>query len=131
MATAKLRLPDGTQVTIEGTAEEVASLLDKVSDRGSAGKVPKSRSRGSGGKKKRATKATSSMKRKGPTDYIRELIDEGFFRTKREIGAVRDKLEEGGQIYPVTSISGPLFRLVRSRELRRIKEDGTWKYVNV
>jgi hypothetical protein len=66
----------------------------------------------------------------GPTEYIRELIGEGYFKTKREIGAVRDKLEERAHIYPVTSISGPLLRLVKKKELRRLKEDEVWRYVN-
>lgn len=72
----------------------------------------------------------TKVKRAGPTDYIRDLIEEGYFKTKREIGAVRDKLEERAHIYPVTSISGPLYRLVKNKELRRIKEDGAWRYVN-
>lgn len=131
MAKASLVLPDGTKVTIDGTTDEVASILERFSSTGapsSRGRVPLSPAtrRKSGSKVKTTTKA----KRAGPTDHIRDLIKEGFFKTKREIGAVRDKLEECGHIYPVTSISGPLYRLVKNKELRRIKEDGTWRYVN-
>jgi hypothetical protein len=32
--------------------------------------------------------------------YIRELIADDYFKTKREIGEVRDKLEEDGQHLP-------------------------------
>lgn len=62
--------------------------------------------------------------------YIRELIVDDYFKTKREIGEVRDKLEEDGHIYPVTSLSTPLYRLIKAKELRRMKEDGAWRYVN-
>jgi len=133
MAKANLVLPDGTKVTIDGTTDEVASLLERFSSTGvpsSPGRAssPPATRRKSGGKAKANTK--TKAKRAGPTDYIRDLIDEGYFKTKREIGAVRDKLEERAHIYPVTSISGPLYRLVKNKELRRIKEDGTWRYVN-
>lgn len=130
MAKANLVLPDGTKVAIDGSAEEVAALLQKFSsadDRQTAAKRGSSRRR-RGTAEGTATK--TAKKASGPTDYIRELIAEGYFKTKREIGPVRDKLEERAHIYPVTGISGPLFRLVKQKELRRLKEDGAWKYVN-
>jgi hypothetical protein len=57
-------------------------------------------------------------------------VTDDFFKTKRGLGEVQKKLEEGAHIYPVTHLSPVLFRLVGARELRRIKEGGTWKYVN-
>ncbi len=130
MAKANLVLPDGTKVTIDGTADEVASLLGRFSSTGAPSGARSARRgrRKSVGEVKAKTKA--KVKRAGPTDHIRDLIEEGYFKTKRELSAVRDKLEERAHIYPVTSISGPLYRLVRNKELRRIKEDGAWKYVN-
>lgn len=132
MAKANLVLPDGTKVTIDGTADEVAALLDRFSSTGDDTTKRRSsrtgRRTGSTGRKTTTKKTTA--KRTGPTDYIRDLIDEGYFKTKREIGTVRDKLEERARIYPVTSISGPLYRLVKKKELRRIREEGAWKYVN-
>lgn len=128
-------LADGTKVTIDGTAEEVAAVLQRIS--GGVSQLPgggatkshrrrrgKSTTQGSG-------KGTSGKTRsKGPVDYIRELVNEDFFKTKRGLGDVQKKLEEGAHIYPVTHLSPVLFRLVHLKELRRIKEDGTWKYVN-
>jgi hypothetical protein len=38
-------------------------------------------------------------------------------------------LEEQGQFYPVTSLSPTVLRLVRKRELRRIKDKKRWLYV--
>ena len=132
MAKANLALPDGTKVTIEGNADEVAELLTRFSAASTTPRQAKEGARRSTGRPNdvrtggKATKAKPS----GPTDYIREMVDQHYFKTKRDIGAVRDKLEEGGHIYPVTSLSGPLLRLVKNKELRRIKEGGVWKYVN-
>lgn len=131
MAKANLLLPDGTKVIIDGTADEVASLLARFSSDSDSGKGSREKSSRSGLRKPQSeAKARNKMARTGPTEYIRDLIEEGYFKTKREIGTVRDKLEERAHIYPVTSISGPLYRLVKNKELRRIKEDGTWRYVN-
>lgn len=127
MAKANLVLPDGTKVTIDGTADEVAMLLERFSTTRSSSSINRNR------KSRSVTRNQGSetkAKQGGPTDCIRDLIEEGYFKTKREIGDVRDKLEEHAHIYPVTSISGPLYRLVKNKELRRIKEDGAWKYVN-
>jgi hypothetical protein len=129
MPTANATLPDGTKVTIEGTADEIAAVLQRLSERPdapTAGSETSSRQRG------RAPMGTASATRKakGPADYIRELIADDFFKTKRGLSDVQKKLEEGAHIYPVTHLSPSLFRLVRAKELRRIKEDGTWKYVN-
>jgi hypothetical protein len=78
----------------------------------------------------RASPARTKGNRKGPADHIRELVADDFFKTKQGLGDVKKKLEEGAHIYPITSLSPALFRLVRLKELRRIKEGGVWKYVN-
>ncbi len=67
---------------------------------------------------------------KGPVGYVRELVAVDYFKTKRGLGDVQKKLEEGAHIYAVTHLSPAMTRLVRTKELRRIKEGGTWKYVN-
>lgn len=130
MPKANVVLPDGTKVVIDGTADEVASVLQRIS--GAA--EPSHGTRVTSAKRQRRaaspTVTRDKKKAKGPADYIRELIDEDFFKTKRGLGEVQKKLEEGAHIYPVTHLSPALFRLVKARELRRIKEGGTWKYVN-
>lgn len=130
MPKANVVLADGTKVTIEGTAEEVAVLLQRISGgasepRGGSSKATRGRQR-----KSLAKGSTAKKKAKGPADYIRELVAENYFSTKRGLGDVQKKLEERAHIYPVTHLSPALFRLVRAKELRRIKEGGTWKYVN-
>jgi hypothetical protein len=136
VATANVTLPDGTTVIIEGSAEEVALLLERVSRTGAESASPRSirpggnrRSRGSLSRKQTTQRPPRSAA-KGPADYIRELAANNFFETKRGLGQVKAKLEEQAHIYPVTHLSPALFRLVKSKELRRIKEEGQWKYVN-
>jgi hypothetical protein len=68
--------------------------------------------------------------KKGPSSYILELKQEEFFKQKRTLPEVQKKLEENGHIYAQNSLSTPILRLVRSRQLRRIKEDDVWVYVN-
>lgn len=130
MATAKLVLPDGTTVSIEGTADEVATLLtrfsgDRPSKSHTSGDLPKHRS-------SRSTNRASQNRqtRKGPRILLQDLADENFFRSRRTIGEVQKKLEEKGHIYGLNSLSTPLLRLTRAKVLRRIKEKSGWVYVS-
>src|SRR5258708_6601116 len=136
VATANVTLPDGTTVTIDGSVEEVALLLERISrtgaqftDERSSRTTSSRRSRGRASRKPMAERLGRSTP-KGTADYIRELAASNFFETKRGLGEVKAKLEEQAHIYPVTHLSPVLFRLVKSKELRRIKEEGQWKYVN-
>ena len=60
---------------------------------------------------------------------IAEFIDVGFFGTPKELGAVRLALEEKGHFYPVTTLSPIMLRLVRRKDLRRVKDQKRWSYV--
>ena len=126
MAKANLVLPDGTKVTIEGTATEVATLLDRFSqmDSGTRRSTPRARSG-------QARKKSGSAKklRRGPTGHILHLRDEGFFKSRRALPDIQRKLEEQGHIYAQTSLSPVMLRLVKTRELRRLKEKKGWVYV--
>ncbi len=130
MAKANLTFLNGTRVTIEGTSKEVASLLEKFS-------APIGEPVAAGGKARRSTSAKMKHPQgrkisqpSGPVGHIRDLKEEGFFKSKRAIGDIQKKLEEKGHIYALSSLSPALIRLVRSRVLGRLKESGVWKYVN-
>jgi hypothetical protein len=123
MAKAEIVLGDGTKVTIEGTADEVAVLVSKFS--GDAKSAPKSAK-----KSVTKTKKASVTKAKyGLGDLIAELIDGGFFKKPKELGAIRVALEEQGHYYPATTLSPALLRLVRRKQLRRVKDKKRWMYV--
>lgn len=108
---------DGATVTIEGSESEVAGLLTRFSVRG--------RAVGPEVGKKEGRRTAKSM----PMGLISELIDEGFFAEPKELGAVRMALREKGHFYPVTTLSPLMLRLVRRKELRRIRENKRWTYV--
>lgn len=128
MAKADLILPNGTTVKIEGTAEEVAELLDKFSlPQRSAARKPLKEGRNASSKAKTSVKKAT---RKGPQVLIGELADEDYFKSKRGISDIQKKLEEKGHIYPIERLSTPLLRLTRKRVLRRIKEKDNWVYVS-
>jgi hypothetical protein len=128
VAKGNLVLRDGTTVAIEGTAEEVALLLQRFSSQPGKPNRPTVR------KKKRSTSpsiaAAGKNQRKGPQQLMAELADDGYFKSKRTIGDVQKRLEEKGHIYAMESLSTPLLRLTRNRTLRRIKDKDGWVYVS-
>ena len=128
MAKANIVLPDGTKVMIEGNAAEVASLLQRFSqpDTGTDTR-PKSRTKAKG---KSVSKKSRKASRKGPTGLILALRDDDFFKSRKTLSDIQKKLEERGHIYAQTSLSPVLVRLVRKKELRRLKEKKGWAYVN-
>lgn len=128
MAKANLVLPDGAKVNIVGSAEEVALLLAKISQSPQG----KARKRGKGRNQSisRSASKAKSVSRKGPQALIAELAQEGYFKSKRNMGEIQKKLEERGHIYALTSLSAPLLRLVQTKVLRRIKEKHNWVYVS-
>lgn len=117
MAKAQLKTRSGTVITVEGTRAEVAALISQFEE---SSRTPEKTSR-----KRRAPSAAKS----GPVTLISELIDGGFFKKPKELGSIKLALEEQGHFYPVTTLSPILLRLVRKRELRRIKDNKRWLYV--
>lgn len=59
--------------------------------------------------------------RGGPTAYIQELADDGFFRKRKTIAEIKAELENRGHHIPLTSLSGPLQNLCKGKVLRRQK----------
>lgn len=82
-------------------------------------------------KRGRAAKsARAKASRGGPRTYIREMIDEGFFKKPKALPDVKAELENRGHHIPLTSLSGPLQQLCKSKELRRQKTEGRFVYSN-
>ena len=120
MAKAHLKTKSGASVTIEGTPDEVAALVKQLEGEpstGGQGARTQARRRSTGG----ATKAT-------PVNLIGSLIDGGFFRKPKDLASVKTALEEMGHHYPITSLSPTLLRLVRKRQLRRLRDKKRWMY---
>ncbi len=127
MAKANLILPSGTKVHLEGTAEEIAVLLSKFSGGSEMQDGAKRREK----RKHSAPKEKGSKSRSGPTGLVLDLINEGYFKSRRTLPEIQKKLEEKGHIYAQTSLSPILIRLVRRKDVnfRRIKDKKGWIYV--
>lgn len=121
MPKATVATPSGAKVTVEGTNEEVIALIARLEGLGL----------GSGAPPSGATRPNSQNKSKPSLPaLISEMIENGFFREPKHLGALKEALEQNGQFYPVTTLSPAMLRLVRSRHLRRIKDSkGRWSYV--
>jgi hypothetical protein len=119
MAKAQIITSEGTRVSIEGTPEEVAALVARIESK----KSPPTQ------KAVQSAKSREKRSKSGPQDHISALIEQGFFKKPQGLGAIKTALEERGYFYAVTSLSPVVLRLVRKRELRRIKEKKLWLYV--
>ncbi|HEX3095982.1 MAG TPA: hypothetical protein VHQ20_02585 [Patescibacteria group bacterium] len=120
MPKAEYTTSDGTKVSLEGNAKEIAELIKLLSSQSSDVKA--------------SPKPVANKKQKGhsqkstPTNLVASLIDGNFFRKPKDLAAIKIALEEAGHYYPVTTLSPTLLRFVRSRQLRRIKDKNKWLY---
>lgn len=122
MAKARIKTEAGTEITIEGSPSEVADILEQL----------KTREELLVRKRKELEKTEVIKKRKSKytaTDLILQLREEGFFDKPKELVEVKNALDAQGAIFPVTTLSPILLRLVRKRNLRRIAEGKHWRYV--
>ena len=108
------------KIVIEGEPHEVAAIISQVQTKESFATTPR---RSKTEKVKRITRQKAT-----PTNLISSLIDGGFFRKPKNLVAIKVALEEMGRYYPVTTISPVLLRLVRKRQLRRIRDEKRWLY---
>jgi hypothetical protein len=121
MAKATIKSRAGAFITIEGSEAEVSSILS-VFERSQA--VTHARLTLT----KKQIKAKDERGRKSASDLITELRGKGFFDKAKGLGDVSKALEEGGFLYPITTLSGVMLGLVQKRVLRRKKTDGKWVY---
>jgi hypothetical protein len=120
MAKAHVKTKSGATVLVEGTADEVASVVKQL-EGGSSAANERS------GKQARR-KSPDSPARATPINLIGTLIDGGFFKKPKDLASVKTALEELGHHYPITSLSPTLLRLVRKRQLRRLRDKKRWVY---
>lgn len=120
MAKANIETRDGAKIVIEGTPEEISKVMKLYKDEEVSERPAK--------ELKKFNKQKSNSK---PTviDTIRELLAEGFFNKPKSLAEVKHGLEEQGTFIPITTLSSLFLRLVKGRELRRMKQDKKWVYV--
>ena len=122
MAKARLTTKSGTKIVVEGNPVEVAALVRQIEGEEKSTEAAHRR-RKPKAKEPRPPKAT-------PVNLVSTLIDGGFFRKPKDLAAVKVALEEMGHYFPVTTLSPTLLRLVRRRQLRRLrdKKGKSWLY---
>ena len=113
MAKAQIRMPDGLTIKVDGTPKEIAEVVQDL-------KKAQRRSGASAG-------SSASGSGKLP-DLIASLVDGGFFKTPKDLAAIKLALEEMGHHYPVTTLSPAMLRQVRKRRMRRLKKADRWVY---
>ncbi len=63
------------------------------------------------------------------TARIEDLVSEGFLKEPKTLAEIQRKLAGQGYHYPITTISPTLLQIVRQKKLRRLGEQGSYKYV--
>ena len=121
MAKAHITTKEGIEISIEGNPKEVADLINQIKDG-----LPISKSKKKPTKGRKVVESVNS--KPTPVNLISSLIDGGFFKKAKDLASVKVALEELGHLYPVTTLSPVLLRLVRKRQLRRIKDKKRWLY---
>ncbi|MEW6213724.1 MAG: hypothetical protein AB1478_00755 [Nitrospirota bacterium] len=118
MARAKIITSTGSKIMIEGTTAEIKEIISAVkqSEISSQKKIV-TKERGKGQKKDTAT------------DMILSFRESGYFNKPKNLLDIKRALEEQGMIYPLTTLSPILLKLVRKRLIGRIKLDKKWCYV--
>lgn len=118
MAKANIKTKEGTIIAVEGIPEEVAKIIQLIKSSSPERKtsIPKEKT------------SEVRVSKISPVNLIGSLIDGGFFKKPKDLSEAKHALEELGHVYPVTSLSPALLRLVRRRQLRRIKDKKRWLY---
>jgi len=122
MTKAQILTKSGTKIIIEGETREVATLIQQIQGEPNL-------ARHLGFKAKKGSHKISKQKAT-LISLIDSLIDGGFFRKPKNLAAIKIALAEMGHVYPVTTLSPTLLRLVRRRQLRRIRDKNRWLYTS-
>jgi hypothetical protein len=100
----------------------------------SSGKADVATPPASGAKAKAEAAEVADMEAKSTAGRILVLKNEGFFKSPKSIGQVREELQAHGWHYPVATLSGELMGLVQKRKLRRqrgkLGNKSVWLYTN-
>ena len=124
MAHAEITLPDGITVNVDGSPDEISAVVDRLKGAPQVGKPTQPVAKA----KAAAVRSKPNRTRVQIGDLLEDLMAGGFFATPKELGAVKAALAEMGHHYPRTTLSPTMLRLVRKKDLRRLKENKRWVY---
>ena len=116
MVKAHITTSEGIDIKIEGTTKEISAIVDALKKQ--------SADSGTGRRHGKVNKSGRVLL----VDLIGSLRDGGFFKKPKDLASIKGALEEMGHHYPVTTLSPVMLKLVRRRNLRRLREKGRWQY---
>jgi hypothetical protein len=116
MALAKISMPGGISVEVDGTPEEVSSVLENLKSKHASASA-----------RSRAEKRKSG--RGEIPGIILALKSDEFFKSPQGLSDIQAKLGELGHHYPLTTLSGAMQTQCKNRNLRRFKQHGKYVYV--
>jgi hypothetical protein len=117
MAKAQITTPQGVKINVVGTPAEISAVIRDLEIKETDGTDKKTQP----DKPKRGKIQL--------VDLIASLCDDGFFKNPRDLSGIKSALAEMGHHYPVTTLSGAMLKQVRKRNIRRIREEKRWVYV--
>lgn len=121
MAKATIKSASGATITVEGTKEEVSSVVSMFEKTSVVAEAKGAIARVRAARKQ-------EKKRETATDLVVGLREDGFFEKPKTLSDIGTALEEQGFLYPITTLSGVVLGLVKRKQLRRKKLDGKWVY---
>lgn len=121
MAKADIETKTGMKISVEGTSDEVAAIINYVNNKDQSHET---KSHFVDEKRKKPAKSELSL-----VNLIIGLKESGFFNTPQTVVEVKKALERDTHFYPLQSISTALIRRVKKGELGRTKEGKSWTYV--
>lgn len=106
--------------------KKIVRLLENLNE-----KIEKIDKKLEGDKTKSLPKKEKQLEKKPTTltGLIIQFKKDGFFDKPKTLKEITQKLQEQGWHYPKTSLSRPLQRLLRKREIGRVAIKGKWAYV--
>lgn len=119
MAKATIKSETGALITVQGTPDEVASILNMFNKPTREAKEPKIRDQTA--KKENKKRATAS-------DLVISLKENGYFNKPKSLSEIAGSLEEKGYLYPTTTLSGVMLGLVQKKIVGRKRLEGKWVY---
>ena len=121
MAKATIKSKTGAVITVEGSDNEVSNILSVFERTAAVGHAKQAIAKSRVAEKQQKNRQSAS-------DLIVALKEESFFEKPKALGDISKALEEGGYLYPVTTLSGVVLGLVQKKYLRRKKVEGRWVY---
>ncbi len=128
MPKAEIKVPNGTHIIVNGSVEDISKIISMYSQKSDSLDISKRKKKK--GKKAKSVAPKKRESKSGLIFYVRELKQENFFKSEKNLKDILQALKEKGQLYPLASLGKTMITLVRKRELRRIKKDNKWHYVH-